>query len=124
MDGKGAFLCNSFNISRISKSWALACLCILGFIYEVKPCDIRAENAVIVQGTDAYYAIIKNVPMSADPNVQRAEGGGQVRVEAEILSAEWLDNGASIAVVGNSFPITPFLYGESYSVRVAKLKLK
>lgn len=95
-----------------------------GFIYNVKPCEIQAENAVIVKGQDAYYAIIKNVPMSADPNVQRAEGVGQVRVEAEILSAEWLDNGTAIAAQGNSFPITPFMYGESYSIRVAKLQLK
>ena len=94
-----------------------------GAVYDVKSCDIKAENAVILQGKDCYYAIIKNVPMNADPNVQRVVDRGQVRVEGKILSAVWLDNGAKIEVKDNAFSITPYLYGESYCVRVAKLKI-
>lgn len=94
------------------------------FIYQAKACDIAAKNAVILQGEDCYYAVIKNVPMSANPNVQRAESTGQVCVESEIMGAEWLDNGQKISVEDNRFYVDPFLYGESYSVRIAKLQLK
>lgn len=92
-------------------------------VYDVHSCDIKAENAIILQGKDCYYAVIKNVPMSADPNVQRAGSMAQVRVEGEIVSAEWLDNQEKIEVKNNTFYVSPFLYGESYSVRVAKLNI-
>ena len=94
-----------------------------GVIYDVASCEIKAENAVILRGNDCHYAIIKNVPMSADPNVQRAENMAKISVNAEIVSAEWLDNGEIIPIENNTFFVTPFLYGESYSVRIAKLKL-
>ena len=93
-------------------------------VYDVKSCDIKAENAVLLQGKNCYYAIIKNVPMAADPNVQRAENMRKVRVEGKITSAEWLDNGEKIHVQKNEFSVTPFLYGISASVRVAKLRIK
>lgn len=93
-------------------------------IYSVKSCDVKAENAVILQGKDCCYAVIKNVPMSADPNVQREEERGQVRVDGEILSAEWLDNGEKIEVKDGAFFVAPFSYGESYSVRIAKLYIQ
>ena len=93
-------------------------------IYEVHSCNIKAENAVILQGDDCYYAIIKNVPMTADLNVQRVETIGQVCVEGEIVSAKWLDNGEKIEVNDNSFFVKPFSYGESYSVRIAKIEMK
>ena len=94
-----------------------------GVIYDVGSCEIKSENAVILRGNDCHYAIIKNVPMSADPNVQRAENMAKISVNAEIVSAEWLDNGEIIPIENNTFFVTPFLYGESYSVRIAKLKL-
>ena len=90
-------------------------------VYDVQSSDIKAENAIILQGKNCYYAIVKNVPMSADPNVQRAESLGQVRVESEILSAEWLDNGEKIDTKDGMFYVSPFAYGESYSIRIAKL---
>ncbi len=92
-------------------------------VYNAKSCDIKAENAIILQGDDCYYVVIKNVPMSADPNVQRQEGIGQVCVKGEVLSAEWLDNGEGIEVVDGMFYMSPFAYGESRSIRVAKLKM-
>ena len=39
-------------------------------VYEVKSCEITATNAMVLQGNGEYYAVIKNVPMYADPNVQ------------------------------------------------------
>jgi alpha-L-fucosidase len=104
-------------------------------IYNVKVCENSVKNsiklsensvknAVLLQGEDCYYVIVKNVPMSADPNVQRVESVGQVCVEGEILSAEWLDNGEKIETDKGSFYVVPFGYGTSYSSRVAKLKIQ
>ena len=93
-----------------------------GFIYEAKACEIKGENAIILKGQDCYYGVIKNVPMSADPNVQRAESIGQVCVEYEINRAEWLDNGEKIDVQDKKFAVKPFQYGESYSIRIVRFQ--
>ncbi len=93
-------------------------------IYTTKPCEIKADNAVVLRGEDCYYALIHDVPMRGDPNVQRGAAATRVRIHAEILEAEWVDNGQKIEVEDNSFPALPFAYGASYSARVAKLKLK
>ena len=96
-----------------------------GFIYGVKSCDITAEGADIVKGDDGYYyAIVKDVPMSADPNVQRASQGKKVKINAWVTSAKWLDSGEKIKVQKGEFAVTPFIYGTSLSVRVAKLKIR
>ena len=55
--------------------------------------------------------------------MQRVKTMGQVRVDGKILSAEWLDNSEKIQLEDNAFFVSPFLYGESYFVRVAKLKI-
>ena len=94
------------------------------FIYEVKAGEIQAKNAIILEGKDDYYAVMKDVPMSADANVQREESMKQVWIDADIVSAEWLDNGEKIVLRDHSFSISPFLYGRSYSIRVAKLNKK
>lgn len=95
-----------------------------GFIYNVKPCDITAENADVVTDGEYYYAILKDVGMSADPNVAIASGEKSVKINAAVKTAVWLDNGKKIKVKRNSFAVEPFAYGASYSVRVAKIKLK
>lgn len=95
-----------------------------GFIYNVKPCDIAAENADVVTDGEYYYAILKDVGMSADPNVAIASGEKSVKINAAVKTAVWLDNGKKIKVKRNSFAVEPFAYGASYSVRVAKIKLK
>ncbi len=93
------------------------------FIYGVKSSTLTAENADILKGEDGcYYALIKGVLMGGDPNVARLGGGNQVRVDGKIKSATWLDNGRKIKVQGgNTFQVESFEYGESLSVRVAKL---
>jgi alpha-L-fucosidase len=95
-----------------------------GFLYESKACDVKAENAYILQGNDCYYAVIKNVPVLGDPHVVRFQETSQVRLEKKILSAEWLDNGEKIAFSENEFKAEPFAYGNSGCVRIAKLKLE
>jgi hypothetical protein len=92
-------------------------------IYSVTSSAITAKNATILEGNGCYYAVIKNVPMAADPNVQIAAGKGRVEIDADIRSAQWLDNGEKITLEGNSFEIKPYLYGESYALRVAKFTI-
>ncbi len=93
------------------------------FIYGVSACDIKAENAIILKDDESYYAIIKGVPMSSDPNVQKLSEKGKVTVFAQVTSAEWLDSGEKIKVKNNSFDVKPFDYGCSYTARVAKLNI-
>ena len=96
-----------------------------GFVYGVKSSEISADGADILKGDDGYYyAIIKDVPMSSDPNVQRAIAGKQVKVKARVTSARWLDTGEKIEVKRGLFNVKPFAYGRSLSVRVARLKIK
>ena len=95
------------------------------FVYDIKPCDVTAENADVVCDGENYYAIIKNVPMSADPNVALAGVVKTVKVNGVIDKAVWLDNGKRIKIKkGNEFVAEPFPYGTSHSVRVAKFTLK
>ena len=94
------------------------------FIYDLKGSDMQAENADILQGKDCYYAVIKNVPTSGDPNVQRAVAGRKVKISADIVHAEWLDNAKEIQIQNGEFSIEPFSYGYSYAVRVAKFTIK
>ena len=93
-------------------------------IYDVKPCAIKAENAVLLQGDDCYYAIINKVPVSGDPNVQRWAESARISIEGEILEAEWLDTGEKIETEKNSFCASKFPYGISRCSRVAKLKIR
>ena len=62
--------------------------------------------------------------MNLDPNVTKTAGSRRIKVYGGIESAEWLDNGKEIEVTDNSFPAEPFEYGTSYTVRVAKIKMK
>ena len=95
------------------------------FVYGVKSSEITADGADILVGDDGYYyAIIKNVSMSSDPNVQRAMADKQVKVNAKVTSARWLDTGEKIQIKRGAFQVKPFSYGRSLSVRVAKLKIK
>ena len=59
--------------------------------------------------------------LAFDETLDYAKWKGQVRVEANILSAKWLDNDEKIEVKNNSFQVVPFRYSRSYFVRVAKL---
>ncbi len=96
-----------------------------GFIYGVRAAEIEADGADILVGDDgAYYAVIKNVGMSADPNVALNKSEGNIRIHAPVKSAVWLDNGRRIKIKKGEFAVVPFAYGESYAVRVAKFTLE
>ncbi len=95
-----------------------------GFIYGIHSSSITAQGADILEDDQGnVYAIIKDVPMSADPNVARAESLPRITVNVPIKGAVWLDNGKRIPVKDNAFDLEPFRYGESLCVRVAKLIL-
>ncbi len=91
------------------------------FIYNVRACDIKCEQADVLTDGKYYYAVIKDVPMSYDPNVQRAADKGKIAISG-IKQAVWLDNGKKIVVEKDGFKVEPFYYGESYYARVAKFK--
>ena len=94
-------------------------------IYGVKASEITAEGADILKGDDGYYyAIVKDVEMALDENVQRVMDSKTVKVNARVTSARWLDTGEKIDVKRGTFNVKPFYYGRSLAVRVAKLKIK
>ncbi len=94
------------------------------FIYDVYPTDKTAENVDILTDGKKYYAVIKNVNMSADPNVALGGDSGFVKLNFAAKSAKWLDSGEKIKInKDNSFAVKPFDYGRSYSVRVAEIEL-
>lgn len=95
-----------------------------GFIYKARPCDIKADGAEVVSDGENYYAIIKDVPMSADPNVQLNSALKKVKINARVKSGVWLDNGRNVKIVNGEFIAEPFHYGRSYSVRVLKFNIK
>ena len=96
-------------------------------IYDAVPADIQAENADVFTNGEYYYAAIRKVPMAANVNVTRLEDNKVVKLHTDktITDAVWLNNGEEIVLQdGQSFKVTPFRYGTSGSVRVAKFKLK
>ena len=96
-----------------------------GFIYAARPTKVKAENAIVLSDGEKYYAIVKNVGISADPNVALSAGAEQVKFTKPIASAKWLDNGEKIAINGDhSFAVMPFEYGRSYWARFAEVTLK
>lgn len=95
------------------------------FIYDVKSCDIIADNAFILKNSDYYYAVIKDVVMTADPNVTKAGVIKHISIKSnlKLKSVTWLDSGQEVPHENNSFYAEPFNYGTSRSIRVAKLTL-
>lgn len=94
------------------------------FIYSAKPCAVTAENADVLQAGEDYYAIVRGVPMSADPNVQLDEGTKKVTIHAPVTQAEWLDNGKKVQVTNGEFVVQPFAYGTSMYARVLKFRIE
>lgn len=97
-----------------------------GFIYNAHSCDLTADGAEILFDGEWYYAVIKNVGMSADPNVGLKNDVAKVQINTDkrIEKVRWLDNGKSVKVTKNSFEVVPFAYGTSLAVRVARFSLK
>lgn len=102
-------------------------------LYDVRPSGIRAltEGDFVLEGPDAYYAFLRNVPMAADPNVamvSEAKKHGVFETELELSEASWLDSGEPVALLREGstvrVPVVPFCYGTSLCVRVARIPKK
>lgn len=93
-------------------------------IYNAKVSDIEAQNAYILKDDKYYYAVIKDVPMAANPNVAKGGKIKSVLFNKKIKNAVWLDNGEKIIIEnGNILNVTPFSYGVSYTVRVGRFEI-
>ena len=97
-------------------------------VFESKPSQIQADNAYIFEDGNYYYALINNVPMSANENVTRQQNRPQVKIHTDkrIIGAKYLDiNDQRIKVnqKEKSFEVLPFMYGNSLHVRVVRFKL-
>lgn len=98
-------------------------------IYDCFPANITADNALIFQDDNYYYAVIKDVPMGANENVVRKESRPEVKIysDKKISHAVYMDTNkqkVEINKKNNSFPILPFVYGNSLYARVVRFKLK
>ena len=97
------------------------------FIYDVSSSDITSDDAYVLKGENGkYYVVIKDVNMSADPNVQRSIMARDItlKTDKKIKSAKWLDDGSKVDFTENSFKVTPFFYGTSHYLRVAEIVFK
>ncbi len=97
------------------------------FIYSAGVSDITSDDAYILKGENGkYYAVIKDVNMTADVNVQLGQDAKTVtlKTDRKIKKIKWLDNGVCVKAKGNSFVVDPFIYGTSHALRVAELTIK
>lgn len=97
-----------------------------GFIYGAESAKMACDGADIFRRGEDLFAVIKNVPMSADPNVALQSAGKTVRFAgAKIKGGYWLDSGEPLETVEeDAFKVRPFSYGTSLCVRVAKITLR
>ena len=95
-------------------------------IYNWRSCDVEAENAFCVTDGKYYYAVCKDVVMAADPNVALSGVVKTVKIlsDKKVKNAVWLDNNKRFKVKKNEFATTPFVFGISRHIRVARFELK
>ncbi len=98
-------------------------------IHDCIPSTLKADNATIFEDDNYYYAVISDVPMSANENVARRESRPCVvlHTDKKIVNARYIDTNQQKVVVDNknkSMPILPYMYGTSMFARVIRFKLK
>ena len=98
-------------------------------IHDCKPSEMLADNAYIFKDDEWYYALINGVPMSSNENVTRQQNRPRVAIHTDkkIVQAKYLDKNTQKIVVNqkdHSFEVLPFMYGNSFSTRVVRFKLK
>lgn len=92
--------------------------------YNLKKCDITAENALILTDGDNYYAILENSVTGGTNDVMPDAKTFEVKINANIKNVKYLDNGKSIKVKNNAFMVDAYEYGTNYLFRIAKFNLK
>ena len=100
-------------------------------IRECVPAEFQADNAVILKDDKYYYAIMRDIPMSANENVTRREERPRVvlHTQRKVLRPVYLDKklceqNVELDHKDNSFPILPFRYSNSLYARVVRFELK
>ena len=95
------------------------------FVYIARHSAVTADNATVLTDGTYLYAVVRNVPVSGDENVNRRLARTVVILDGKIKRATWLDNGEAVELAApNAFVVKPFDYGTSGALRVAKIKLK
>ena len=95
-----------------------------GFIYRACGTEEECKNGYILRDAKTVYVVIKDVGMSADPNVGLKTEDKKISLDKKIKikKAEWLDSGEEIEITeDNGFYVKPFEYGRSLAVRIAKI---
>lgn len=94
------------------------------FLFDVRKADIPCEGGVAMTDGNKLYVVVKNVQMSADPNVAMLTEKKEVKLgkSVKVRRAYWLDSGEKIELSDNGFAVRPFCYGVSLSARVACLE--
>lgn len=97
-------------------------------ILDAEPSSLKADGASIFEKDGAYYAVVKDVPMAADVNVQRKLSDKIVCVHTDkkVVSARMVDRRQEKPQMEDkrSFIVYPFGYGSSMGARIAEFKLK
>ena len=104
-------------------------------MYLPRPSVAVVENKqkdFILRGENAYYLFCFDLPMSADPNVERTRENAyvdRVRLPEEVKSVTWLDDRnakLTFTQTGDRLEIQtePFPYGKNLVVRIAEIKTK
>ena len=99
-----------------------------GFIYKVKPTDLKATNASILYDGCHYYAVINDVPMSGDANVNLSKDNRLkivIKTKKKIINSYYLDDNSIVEINNkNSFVAKSFEYGRNLLKRVVVFDLE
>lgn len=96
------------------------------FIYNVKKADIEIAGAKVLKDDKYYYAVVDNIPMAADANVQLGQNLPILKAEGfKFKNARYLDNLQKVNISKNKKEIllSPYVYGQAYCNRVIRFNI-
>ncbi len=97
-------------------------------ILDAEPSSLKADGAAMFEKDGVYYAVVKDVPMAADVNVQRKLSDKKVHVltDKKIVSGSMVDKPSEKFLLQDkqTFVVYPYGYGTSMGARIAKFRLK
>ncbi len=97
-------------------------------VLDAEPSSLKADGAAMFEKDGVYYAVVKDVPMAADVNVQRKLSDKKVHVltDKKIVSGSMVDKPSEKFLLQDkqTFVVYPYGYGTSMGARIAKFRLK
>jgi len=97
------------------------------FIYDVKKGDVEVKGAKVLMDDKYYYAVVENVPMAADVNVQLGHPLPMIEAQGfKFANPKLLDNGQAPETISKdkkTITIDPYVYGQAYCARVVRFKV-